>query len=140
MHTRLLTRFIEILKNAQGVQQKHLDALRLHLTDTEAALGAVSPQADQDLFIDYNIAPFTPPPDWGFEPSAVHYDHVGVRCVPLNCYHTHVSKGDMSVEPASKVYLQNRLSRCRAKLEELDPVLSSKRACGTVRLVQDLHG
>ncbi|KAH9851537.1 hypothetical protein C2E23DRAFT_829605 [Lenzites betulinus] len=110
LHTRLLTRFIEILKNAQGVQQKHLDALRLHLTDTEAALGAVSPQADQDLFIDYNIAPFTPPPDWGFEPSGVHYDH-----------------GDMSVEPASKVYLQNRLSRCRAKLEELDPVLSSKR-------------
>ncbi|OJT08068.1 Protein BZZ1 [Trametes pubescens] len=110
LQTRLLTRFVGILKGAQDIQLKHLDALRAHLTDTETALNAVSPQADQDLFIDYNIAPFTPPPDWGFEPSPVHYDH-----------------GDMSVEPTPKVYLQNRLSRCKAKLLELDPVLASKR-------------
>ncbi|KAI0826761.1 hypothetical protein BC628DRAFT_1516154 [Trametes gibbosa] len=109
-HSRLLSCVIEILKNAQSIQLKHLDTLRSHLTETEAALCAVSPQADQDLFINYNIAPFMPPSDWVFEPSAVHYDH-----------------GDMIVGPASKVYLQNRLSRCRAKLEELGPVLSSKR-------------
>ncbi|EIW59085.1 uncharacterized protein TRAVEDRAFT_122627 [Trametes versicolor FP-101664 SS1] len=110
LQSRLLTRFVDILKGAQDIQIKHLDALRTHLTDTEAALNAVSPQADQDLFIDYNIAPFTPPPDWSFEPSPIHYDH-----------------GDMSVEPTPKVYLQNRLSRCKAKLMELDPVLASKR-------------
>ncbi|KAI0373757.1 hypothetical protein BV20DRAFT_962334 [Pilatotrama ljubarskyi] len=110
LQSRLLTGFVRILKDAQDIQLKHLDAVRSHLTDTQAALDAVSPQADQDLFIDYNVAPFAPPADWTFEPSAVHYDH-----------------GDMSLEPAPKVYLQNRLSRCRAKLQELEPVLSSKR-------------
>ncbi len=37
----------------------------------------------------------------------------------------------MSVEPAPKVYLQNRLGKCRSKFEELEPVLTSKRKCGT---------
>ena len=39
-------------------------------------------------------------------------------------------QGEMSVDPAPKVYLQNRLSKCRSKLQELDPVLSAKRKCG----------
>ncbi|KAI0357415.1 hypothetical protein OH77DRAFT_1450808 [Trametes cingulata] len=110
LQSRLLTGFVRILKDAQDIQLKHLDAVRSHLTDTQTALDAVNPQADQDLFIDYNVAPFAAPADWTFEPSSVHYDH-----------------GDMSLEPAPKVYLQNRLSRCRAKLQELEPVLSSKR-------------
>ncbi|KAI0632446.1 hypothetical protein C8Q77DRAFT_1125758 [Trametes polyzona] len=110
LQSRLLTGFVDVLKTAQDIQLKHLDTLRGHLNDTVATLDSVSPQADQDLFIEYNISPFTPPADWSFEPSAIHYDH-----------------GDMSVEPASKVYLQNRLGRCRAKLQELEPVLSSKR-------------
>lgn len=33
----------------------------------------------------------------------------------------------MSIEPAPKVYLQNRLTRCRHNLDELHPVLHSKR-------------
>ena len=33
----------------------------------------------------------------------------------------------MVVDPAPKVVLQNRLARCRAKLEELKPVIDSKR-------------
>ncbi|KAI0755276.1 hypothetical protein C8Q80DRAFT_422803 [Daedaleopsis nitida] len=110
LQTRLLDRFVGILKNAQDLQLKHLDALRAHLTATEGALDAVNPGADQDLFIDYNISPFSPPADWTFEPCASHYDH-----------------GDMSVDPAPKVYLQNRLSKCRNKLQELEPVLTSKR-------------
>ena len=69
---------MEILKQAQDIQLQNLDALRSHLTATEAALDAVSPQADQDLFIDYNVAPFAPPPDWTFEPSSVHYDLVSL--------------------------------------------------------------
>ena len=37
-------------------------------------------------------------------------------------------QGDMVVEPqAPKVYLQNRLTKCRTKLEELRPVITSKR-------------
>ncbi|RPD62761.1 hypothetical protein L226DRAFT_532256 [Lentinus tigrinus ALCF2SS1-7] len=110
LQTRLLTRFVDILKNAQEVQLKHLDSVRSRLTACEAAFSAVNPAADQDLFIDHNVAPFSAPADWTFEPSPNHYDH-----------------GDMSVEPAPKVYLQNRLSKCRSKLEELEPVLTSKR-------------
>ncbi|KAI0693453.1 hypothetical protein C8T65DRAFT_668088 [Cerioporus squamosus] len=110
LQTRLLNRFVDILKNAQEVQLKHLDTVRTRLTACEAAFSAVDPGADQDLFIDHNIAPFSPPADWTFEPCASHYDH-----------------GEMSVEPAPKVYLQNRLGKCRSKLEELEPVLTSKR-------------
>ena len=36
-------------------------------------------------------------------------------------------KGEISVEAAPKVYLQNRLNRCRTKVQELEPVLTSKR-------------
>lgn len=32
----------------------------------------------------------------------------------------------MSTEAAPKVFLQNKLSRCRAKLQELGPVIDSK--------------
>ncbi|KAI0712543.1 hypothetical protein C8Q76DRAFT_735094 [Earliella scabrosa] len=110
LQTRLLNRLVSILQNAQGIQLKHLDTLRAHLADCETALAAVNPSADQDLFIDYNISPYSPPADWTFEPCSSHYDH-----------------GGMSVEPAPKVYLQNRLSRCRGKLQELEPVLTSKR-------------
>ncbi|TFK86863.1 hypothetical protein K466DRAFT_663436 [Polyporus arcularius HHB13444] len=110
LQTRLLNRFVDILKDAQEVQLKHLDTVRSRLTACEAAFGAVDPGADQDLFIDHNIAPFAPPADWAFEPCVSHYDH-----------------GEMSVEPAPKVYLQNRLGKCRSKFEELEPVLTSKR-------------
>lgn len=67
---------MDILKNAQEVQLKHLEAMRSRLTACEAAFSAVDPGADQDLFIDHNIAPFSPPTDWTFEPCASHYDHV----------------------------------------------------------------
>ena len=37
-------------------------------------------------------------------------------------------QGDMIVEPqAPKIYLQNRLTKCRSKLDELRPVITSKR-------------
>ncbi|KAI0769881.1 hypothetical protein C8Q74DRAFT_1271721 [Fomes fomentarius] len=110
LQTRLLNRLVDTLKVAQDIQSKHLDAIRTHLNDCEAALNAVNPGADQDLFIDHNISPFLPPPDWAFEPCPSHYD-----------------TGDMSVERAAKVYLQNRLTRCRSKHQELEPVLTSKR-------------
>ncbi|KAI0916824.1 hypothetical protein AcW1_007829 [Taiwanofungus camphoratus] len=95
---------------AQALHTSHLDALRTHVSVNEQKLRAISPAADQDLFIECNIRPFTLPPDWGFEPCATHYD-----------------TGEMSVEPAPKVYLQNRLARCRGKLYELHPVMDAKR-------------
>lgn len=32
----------------------------------------------------------------------------------------------MNVDPGPKVYLQNRLNKCRAKMNELQPVLDAK--------------
>lgn len=82
LQTRLLNRLVDTLKVAQDVQLKHLDAIRTHLNDCEAALNAVNPGADQDLFIDHNISPFSPPPDWAFEPCASHYDTVRPTIAP----------------------------------------------------------
>ncbi|OBZ68741.1 Protein BZZ1 [Grifola frondosa] len=109
LQTQLLTRFVEIMLHAQALQSRHYETLKALVTTCESVFGAVNPQADQNLFINHNINAFVPPPDWEFEPCSTHYDH-----------------GEMSVEPAPKVYLQNRLSRCRAKLQELQPVLDSK--------------
>lgn len=35
-------------------------------------------------------------------------------------------QSDLNVEPLPKVFLQNKLSRCRNKLTELEPVLQAK--------------
>ncbi|KAI0032556.1 hypothetical protein K488DRAFT_49643 [Vararia minispora EC-137] len=101
---------VDLLKLAQQLQTRHHDALKLQLTVVESSLEEVSPERDQNLFIDYNIRPFTAPSGFRFEPCAGHYD-----------------TADVSVEAAPKIYLQNRLSKCRAKLEELVPLLETKR-------------
>jgi len=110
LQTQLLNKFVFIMMQAQALQKNHLEALRLHITATEGRLQAVNPQWDQNLFIEHNIRAFMLPGDWSFEPCATHYD-----------------VGEMSVEPAPKVYLQNRLSKCRTKLGELRPVIDGKR-------------
>ena len=69
------------MKSSQALQLKHLDIMRTHYTECEATFAAVNPAADLDLFIDYNISPFTAPPDWTLEPCASHYDNV---CYPYS--------------------------------------------------------
>ena len=81
LQTRLLNSFTTILKNVQTLHLKHLDIMRTHFNESEAALGALNPRADLDLFIDHNISAFSPPPDWSFEPCSSHYDHVCNRTV-----------------------------------------------------------
>ncbi|KZT64927.1 hypothetical protein DAEQUDRAFT_732022 [Daedalea quercina L-15889] len=110
LQTQLIERFVVIMTDAQMLQKGHLDTLRTHIDGVESRLASVNAQADQELFIEHNIRPFTKPGDWAFEPAAVHYD-----------------TGGMAVEPAPKVVLQNRLTKCRSKLDELRPVITSKR-------------
>ncbi|KAJ7288142.1 hypothetical protein C8J57DRAFT_1641335 [Mycena rebaudengoi] len=104
LQSHLVTRFTKILAHSQALQSSHLDVLKSRLSKVEAVLGQVDPAKDQDLFIEHNIRPFNPPSDWKFEPCE-----------------------DISVEPAPKVFLQNKLTRCRSKLQELSPVLEAKR-------------
>ncbi|KAJ7133001.1 hypothetical protein C8R46DRAFT_970553 [Mycena filopes] len=112
LQSRLVTRFAKILAHSVALQTGHLDALKARLAGVEAVLGQVDPARDQDVFIEHNIRPFTAPSDWQFEPCVNHYD---------------TASEAMSVEPAPKVFLQNKLSRSRAKLHELTPILDGKR-------------
>ncbi|KAH8104793.1 hypothetical protein BXZ70DRAFT_1005298 [Cristinia sonorae] len=110
LQTQLLSKFAQTIVHAQALESSHLDRLKLRVAAAENAFKAITPSQDQMLFIDHNIRTFSAPLDWTFEPCATYYD-----------------TADMSVQPAPKVYLQNRLSRCRQKLQELRPVLQSKR-------------
>ncbi|KAJ7367108.1 hypothetical protein DFH08DRAFT_836568 [Mycena albidolilacea] len=110
IQSRLVIRFAKILSHSVALQAGHMDALKSHLANVEATLAQVDPARDQDIFIEHNIRPFQAPSDWAFEPCVNHYD-----------------TDEMSVEPAPKVFLQNKLSRSRAKLQELDPLMDGKR-------------
>ncbi|KAF8817208.1 hypothetical protein BYT27DRAFT_7205072 [Phlegmacium glaucopus] len=107
---RILESFIRILLHSQKLESSHIDSLNSHIVATEGRLNQVNVPKDQDLFIQYNVRPFIAPTDWKFEPCKIHYD-------------TDV----MSIEPAPKVFLQNKLRRCREKLHELTPLTNSKR-------------
>ncbi|KAI0081551.1 hypothetical protein K474DRAFT_1681918 [Panus rudis PR-1116 ss-1] len=110
LQSQLLTRLATIVAHGQSLQSKHLDTLKSRVIATEEAFKSIDPAHDQDIFIDHNIRPFKAPPDWDFEPCSIHYDN-----------------GSMSVDPAPKVYLQNRLTRCKQKLLELHPMVDAKR-------------
>ncbi|KAF4590654.1 hypothetical protein EYR40_009250 [Pleurotus pulmonarius] len=110
LQSRLTIAFVQVLQHSQGLQQRHLDTLKSRLAAVEAALGSVDPAKDEDLFIEHNIRAFALPGDWVFEPCSIRYD-----------------TSDMSVEPGPKVFLQNKLAKCRTKLQELDPLVESKR-------------
>ncbi|EGO23646.1 hypothetical protein SERLADRAFT_370507 [Serpula lacrymans var. lacrymans S7.9] len=110
LQTRLVTKFVGILLQAQTIQIMHHDTLKDRFASVESALKAIDAGKDQDLFADHNIRPFTVPNDLRFEPCSSHYD-----------------TADMNVEPAPKIFLQNKLARSRNKLQELEPVLQAKR-------------
>jgi formin-binding protein 1 len=76
MQSRLVQRFSTILAHAQALQLSHLDVLRSRLNAVEASVNAMDPSRDQALFIDYNIRPFSTPPDYQFEPCVNFYDTV----------------------------------------------------------------
>ncbi|KDQ62593.1 hypothetical protein JAAARDRAFT_30501 [Jaapia argillacea MUCL 33604] len=111
LQTQLLTQFIKILLQAQTLHSSHLESLKNRASSVQTALTQVDPAKDQDLFIDHNVRPFVAPGDWKFEPCQSHYD-----------------TGEMNAEPAPKVFLQNKLSRCKTKLQELAPLLQAKRS------------
>jgi len=105
-----VARFTKVLIHSQTLQIAHQDVLKDRLARVETVLGQVNPAQDQDIFIDHNIRSFSVPADWTFEPCPNHYD-----------------TEQLSIEPAPKVFLQNKLSRCRMKLEELTVLIESKR-------------
>ncbi|KAJ7643977.1 hypothetical protein FB45DRAFT_284926 [Roridomyces roridus] len=110
IQSRLVAKFVKVLTHSLALQTSHVDVLKGRLGGVEAALGQVNPSQDQDIFIEYNIRPFNPPNDWVFEPCVNHYDTDAI-----------------SLEPAPKVFLQNKLARSRGKLQELGPLMDGKR-------------
>ncbi|KAH8825184.1 hypothetical protein DL96DRAFT_1712206 [Flagelloscypha sp. PMI_526] len=107
---RMLLRLSGIVRHSQTLHTQHAGTLQTRFYGVNSAFEKLNPLTDQAIYIDHNIRPFTPPPDVVFEPCHNHYD-----------------TAEMSVEPAPKVYLQNRLSKARAKLGELVPVMNAKR-------------
>ncbi|KAG2359645.1 hypothetical protein BDR07DRAFT_1378531 [Suillus spraguei] len=109
--TRLVMDFVGVMTEAQNIQLSHQDILKDRLATISAALTEVQPDKDQALFVECNIRPFSLPDNWVFEPCSIHYD-----------------TADICIDPAPKVFLQNKLARSRAKLTELNPALERKRA------------
>ncbi|PBK97599.1 hypothetical protein ARMGADRAFT_1076075 [Armillaria gallica] len=110
LQSRLVQRFTKIIQHAQALQSNHLDVLKSRLATVERFLAEVNPSKDQDLFSDHNIRSFSAPNDWKFEPCTFFYD-----------------TETLNVDPAPKVFLQNKLSKSRSKLQELRPVIDNKK-------------
>ncbi|KAJ3507047.1 hypothetical protein NLJ89_g6523 [Agrocybe chaxingu] len=110
MQRRLVERFVQVLLQSQKLHLSHLDTLKSRVANAEEKLKQVDVVRDQDLFIDHNVRPFIAPDDWKFEPSSIHYD-----------------TDSMSIDPAPKIVIQNKLRRSREKLEELIPLMESRR-------------
>ena len=100
---------MNILVTAQNQHITHLTTLQQRVSSATQALQSVNPAADQELYISYNKRPFSVPNDWGWEPCAGYYD-----------------TGEMAIDPAPKVLLQNKLSRSRAKLEDVIRLVEPK--------------
>ncbi|KAF9221480.1 hypothetical protein BS17DRAFT_881644 [Gyrodon lividus] len=113
LQTQLVKNCATILLQAQTIQVAHQNTLKDHLSSVIVVVDAIQPDNDQNIFVELNIRPFNAPSDWEFEPCASHYDTDG-----------------FCLEPAPKVFLQNKLASSRRKLQELDPVLGAK--CGEV--------
>ncbi|KAL5524396.1 BZZ1 [Sanghuangporus sanghuang] len=110
LQANLITGLTSILLQAQQLHTTHLDTLKSRVNTAREALEGVKPSPDQDLYINYNARPFSIPNDWDWEPCAGHYD-----------------TSEMVVEPEPKVVLQNKLSRCREKLEEINGLINAQR-------------
>ncbi|KXN83109.1 Protein BZZ1 [Leucoagaricus sp. SymC.cos] len=111
LQTQLVERLVKILLHGQSLQLGHLENLKKRINNAEIKLNQVQPLQDQALFINHNVRPFSAPGDWKFEPCTLHYD-----------------TDNMSVEPAPKILLQNKLSRSVSKSQELEPLISSKQS------------
>ncbi|KIJ17907.1 hypothetical protein PAXINDRAFT_98083 [Paxillus involutus ATCC 200175] len=110
LQTWLVNNCATILLQAQTIQVAHQDNLKNRLASAIVAIDGIQPDKDQNIFIDSNIRSFNAPNDWVFEPCGNHYD-----------------TGEVCLEPAPKVFLQNKLVRSRKKLQELEPTLDAKR-------------
>lgn len=103
---------MSILLQGQTQHINHLTTLQKRVGTATQAIQAISTSADQELYISYNKRPFSVPNDWGWEPCAGYYD-----------------TGEMAVDSAPKVLLQNKLSRSRAKLDETTRLIEPKSGC-----------
>ncbi|KAH9168432.1 hypothetical protein EDB89DRAFT_2073863 [Lactarius sanguifluus] len=110
IQSNYITNVVTVLQHAQALQLSHHDALKNQASVVGVALTEINFKKDQAVFIEHNLRPFASPTDWSFEPCASHYD-----------------TAEVNVEGGAKIFLQNKLQRSRAKLQELKPLLEEKR-------------
>ncbi|KAH9161158.1 hypothetical protein EDB89DRAFT_2116931 [Lactarius sanguifluus] len=107
-NSNYITNVVTVLQHAQALQLSHHDALKNQASVVGVALTEINSKKDQAVFIEHNLRPFASPTDWSFEPCASHYDTRSMSKV------------------APRFFLQNKLQRSRAKLQELKPLLEEK--------------
>ena len=78
LQANLLSGLSKILSEAHALQSTHLTSLQSRVTAAQEAIAGVDIAKDQELYISYNIRPFSVPGDWGFEPCAGYYDTVRI--------------------------------------------------------------
>lgn len=77
-----MARLVEILTETQNFTKSHLSSLLSKAEHVQSHITAVNITRDQNLFIQFNLRHFTPPPDWKFEVCTAYYDTVG-KCIVL---------------------------------------------------------
>ncbi|KAH8989067.1 hypothetical protein EDB92DRAFT_1947619 [Lactarius akahatsu] len=110
IQSNYITNVVTVLQHAQALQLSHHDALKNQASVVGVALTEINSKKDQAVFIEHNLRHFASPTDWSFEPCASHHD-----------------TAEINVEGGAKIFLQNKLQRSRAKLQELKPLLEGKR-------------
>ena len=109
LQANLIAGLVAILLQAQTLHTAHLDTIKNRINSTREALEGVNPALDQELFINYNTRAFSVPNDWDWEPCTGYYD-----------------TGEIVLEPEPKIVLQNKLARCREKLQEVIGLINAK--------------
>lgn len=78
----MLSQFSAIVRLSQGLHTQHASSLQTRFYAVETSFQNLNPAADQDIYIDHNIRPFSPPKDVTFEPCHNHYDTVRDETFP----------------------------------------------------------
>ncbi|PWN49546.1 hypothetical protein IE53DRAFT_369667 [Violaceomyces palustris] len=103
-------RIVSQLGRVDALLISHHEQLKNKVQELDARRQAVDPSKDQELYMEYNRSRWQEPANFDFEPCVGFFD-----------------TPEMSTEQDPRVYLQNRLIRCRARLGELQPLVESKR-------------
>ncbi|PVG02179.1 hypothetical protein CPB86DRAFT_751530 [Serendipita vermifera] len=105
----LIRRLVEVLTQTQTFTKSHLNALTIKNETASAAISKIDTTHDQNMFITFNLRHFTAPADWKFEACPSYYD-----------------TATLNTEQTPKIFLQNKLAKAQAKLNDAKAIAENK--------------